>query len=109
MRLKRERLMAVHPYCHWCGCALVYYNPGPDLRQSGPLPDNFATVDHVNSRNLSRPRPPLGQLVLACNLCNFERGLAEQQARLDELQRRPAWQDNELSVTIGDLLERRSA
>ncbi len=88
-RKHREKLMAADPHCQRCGVELVYFRPRPHQ----PLPDNFATLEHVNSRTQSRPRPAIGQTVLWCLGCNQERGAAEQAAlgaeRLRQLAGRP--------------------
>jgi ribosomal protein S14 len=89
MRKHRDKLMAADPHCQNCGTGLVHFTPRPHQ----PVPDNFATLEHVNSRNQSRPRPPVGRTVLWCRRCNQDRGAAEQAAlgidRLRELAGRP--------------------
>jgi hypothetical protein len=63
------------PHCYWCRKDLIYF-----LMESGQtLPDNFATLDHINSR-LMHPegRPPCGKIVLACPGCNQGRNIEEQ-------------------------------
>lgn len=82
---RRATLMTRDPHCRNCGAELVYFTPEPHE----PLPDNFATLEHVNSRNQSVPRPRRGRLMLWCRRCNQERGAAEQAALgLEELRRR---------------------
>jgi len=88
-RRQRERMMAADPHCCYCGTELVHFNPGPRLRKREPLPDNFVTIEHVNSRNQGSPRPLRGQWKLACKRCNEERGAAEEAALpIEELHRR---------------------
>jgi 5-methylcytosine-specific restriction endonuclease McrA len=82
---RRADLMKRDPHCRRCGVELVYFKPRPHE----PLPDNFATLEHVNSRNQSVPRPKQGRLVLWCRKCNQDRGAAEVAALgKDELWRR---------------------
>jgi hypothetical protein len=71
---RRAELMARSPYCHWCGRKLVYFR----LKPRQKTPPNFATLDHVNSRNVHPDgRPAQGRLVLACPPCNEKRGALE--------------------------------
>ena len=82
---RRHQLLARDPHCANCGVEVVYYKPRPHER----LPDNFATLEHVNSRNQSVPRPLRGRLVLWCRRCNQERSEAEVAAMgAEELRRR---------------------
>lgn len=91
LRNRRANLMAADPHCQNCGTEVVWYEPGP--RET--LPDNFATIEHVNSRNqlvrdpvtgrLGRPRD--GKRVLWCNRCNRERNYAEVAAIAIEVRR----------------------
>jgi hypothetical protein len=83
-RRRRENLMREDPRCYYCRVEVVYFFPHPM-----PLPDNFATIDHVNSRVLHPVRPLQGRTVLSCWRCNHIRNcretfllsLAERQAR----------------------------
>lgn len=65
--------MAEDPHCANCGAAVVYFRPEP----REPFPDNFATLEHVNSRNQSVPRPSPGRIVLWCRKCNQGRSERE--------------------------------
>jgi hypothetical protein len=74
------KLYKRHPYCWWCGCRVRKY-PLPDGRM---IPGNYATLDHLNSRNMypgGRPqvnrRTRVLMTVLACYDCNKDRGDAE--------------------------------
>jgi len=74
-RLIRERLMRENPHCNWCGIEVIwYYIPG----DGQPLPDNFATLDHLyqakDPRRIEAFRKGERQIVLACSKCNFDRG-----------------------------------
>jgi hypothetical protein len=75
-RLRRRlRLLAEDPFCPDCGVEMVWF----PTTGGTPLPDNFATIEHVNSRNrYPEGRPVPGKTVLLCNLCNENRSRAEQ-------------------------------
>lgn len=75
---RRRNLLRTHPYCHWCGRKVVWYHvPGGHRNEEyGKLPDNFATMDHIYSKN-EGPRPEVGILVLSCLKCNHDRGVAD--------------------------------
>jgi hypothetical protein len=79
---RRRNLLRVHPYCHWCEIELVwYYIPGGhNNADHGKLPDNFATIEHIYTKN-DGPRPTKGKLVLACLKCNHDRGQADEAIR----------------------------
>ncbi len=62
------------PHCYYCGCEVIYFT----LKNHEKMPPNFATLEHINSLNQSRPRPRLGTIVLACNACNEKRGAEEE-------------------------------
>ena len=66
---RRAHLMEQDPHCYWCHCEVVYFLQ----KGGGKMPDNFATLDHLNDRILGGPRPVRGQIVLACLRCNNER------------------------------------
>jgi len=68
--------------CLWCNCKVVYFVP----KRHEKLPDNFATIDHLNdkiggkSRNVGLPSKKIGKrhiwcvtTVLACKKCNEDR------------------------------------
>lgn len=70
-----ENLYRRHPYCFWCG-RKVYKFLLPDGKRQ---PDNFATLDHLNSRvGYPDGRPLQGFTVLACRACNQDRAVAEE-------------------------------
>lgn len=54
------------------------------------MPDNFATIDHLNTRLIyPEGRPGQGKQVLACNSCNKKRNEQEMAAQpLEELWKR---------------------
>jgi hypothetical protein len=75
---RRTRLLEKDPFCYWCRKPLVLIQLPPNLK--GPIPDNFPTIEHLNSRFLGkRPKADFKTktLVLACPPCNFERGRLE--------------------------------
>jgi 5-methylcytosine-specific restriction endonuclease McrA len=72
LRRRREKLMAADPHCFYCSILVVYFFPPPVV-----LPDDFATIDHVNSRVRFPARPREGQLVLCCLRCNREKNNRE--------------------------------
>jgi hypothetical protein len=83
---RRVNLMKHRPFCHWCDRGLVYFK----LEERQKMPENFATIDHVNSR-LMHPdgRPHLGERVLSCPSCNQDRNRQEELALgVEELTRR---------------------
>ena len=96
--------MEQDPTCWYCGVTLVYFNPGKQL--SAPLPHNFATIEHLNSRNRYRvKRPEQGWVVLACRECNEWRGAIEERlAGKIELQVRALRHGGELTQTIAEAL-----
>ena len=78
-RSRRNRMMQ-NPYCHWCGRRVRYWKPS----RGETLPPDFATIDHLNSRNQAKPRPEGGRWVLSCRECNMARARAEEQAKPTE-------------------------
>lgn len=83
---RRANLMKKHPFCYWCDRKLIYFLMGDREK----TPDDFATIDHINSR-LMHPngRPLIGRQVLSCPGCNQDRNKEEQKSLgLDELRRR---------------------
>lgn len=70
-QLKRRRinLLKEDPHCFWCRKKLFYKKPSGNY---GVLPENFATIDHINSKLFGK-RPVNGKLVLACPPCNNRR------------------------------------
>jgi len=75
-----RNLLKQDPHCLWCGCEVEYFIPKKFER----LPDNFATIDHLNDKILERKRPePIKKIngrtifcittVLSCKKCNEER------------------------------------
>ena len=83
---RRSNLMKQRPFCHWCGRKLIYFKKEPGTR----TPEDFATIDHINSR-LMHPdgRPLIGKQVLACPGCNQDRNRQEELALgIEEIRRR---------------------
>lgn len=76
--------------CHWCGCEMV---KEWDHKDHESPPKNLATFDHLDDR-FSPDRGSYGygsqwRRVLACWLCNFERGRQSQAEQpIEELHRR---------------------
>ena len=101
---RRAALMAQDSTCWYCGVELVYYHPGPKLERA--LPPNFATIEHLNSRNRYRvKRPEQGWQVLACRECNEWRGWIEERlAGKIELRVRSLRHGGELTQTIAEAL-----
>jgi hypothetical protein len=91
---RRERLMAEDPHCRNCGVEVVYFVP----QRHETIPGNFATLEHVNSRNqrVADPRtgklarPVHGQITLWCSRCNNDRSAAE----LAAMPRDVVWQQS---------------
>lgn len=78
---RRSRLLARGATCHWCGIEVVYVH----AREwpSGAMPDNFATLDHLDDRlscpdREHRPPTPEARTVLACLACNLRRNREQQ-------------------------------
>jgi hypothetical protein len=83
---RRRNLMKRHPFCHWCGCSVVYFKMEPHQM----MPNDFATIDHIYSR-LMHPngRPNPGERVLSCPSCNQGRNREEEKLLgAEELTRR---------------------
>ena len=81
----RENLMKKNPRCYWCEKRLVYVK-----MDGGPLPANFPTIDHINSRLMfPEGRPKQGKRVLSCPGCNQDRANKEMKTLgIDEIRRR---------------------
>lgn len=84
---RQDRLWTLyrrHPYCWWCGRRVRKF----PLREGRRQPGNYATLDHLNSRNMypaGRPHLPrwwqVTVTVLSCARCNQDRAAAEMQDR----------------------------
>lgn len=72
---RRLNLMKLDPHCFWCKRKLSLYYYLSD----GKLPDDFPTIDHLNSREVKRYRPLHGVRVLSCPPCNVGRARELQQ------------------------------
>ncbi len=72
---RRRKLLYEDPHCHWCGKELYYYKT-----KGGKLPDDFATIDHLESKLLGERKDVQKKkktLVLACPACNNKRSKDE--------------------------------
>lgn len=75
MTIKRQRAawFREHPYCYYCGCALVL---PAYTRTMKAVPANAATIEHLRPRGDPRRHEPnrfhLWRRVLACLACNGE-------------------------------------
>lgn len=58
--------------CHWCRRELLAIDDIPQIT-SGPLPDNYPTIDHLHPQSLRGGNTP-SNLVAACTICNNARG-----------------------------------
>ena len=86
---KRAKLFAEQDgRCHWCNQPML---PSWTYRKGVRVPDNLATLEHLDSR-LSKERgkhPGERRVVLACNVCNEARNKQEQaQLSIEELHAR---------------------
>ena len=79
---KRWQKWIENPHCYWCG---VFTNPGTEMSDDGipyfpgnigsKLPDDGATFDHLYDKHDPRRAATQNyENVLACHLCNQERG-----------------------------------
>lgn len=84
LQRRRHNLMKVSPYCDECGVECVYYK----LAEGEVPPDNFATIQHVNSR-IAYPdgRPARGERILMCYRCNQEDARTQYEAAKAEKRR----------------------
>lgn len=105
VKRRRARLLAMDPFCPDCGVEMVYYHsPG------STLPDNFATIEHVNSKiRYPDGRPPHGKTILLCYLCNENRARAEQKLEPLQVRRqdRPADRPHPAALVSNENLVRR--
>ncbi len=82
-KIRRDNLMRQNPHCYWCGIEVIDYQ----IAQPKRLPDDQATLDHLQDRLGRDKRPMLNGkplTVLACYKCNLERSAKKQQ----EMQRK---------------------
>lgn len=93
LKKRRERLLEKDPHCHWCNIEVIFFS----LKKHQVTPDNYATIDHLNTRYYKRRRQQFssGQVqtcVLACNKCNWERNEEETQSlSIEELRYRSGY------------------
>lgn len=71
--LIRNKLLSENPYCTYCGIKVIWYK-----NTGGKIPDNFATLDHVLSKNTGDYNNPENIVVLCCNRCNQNKNYLEQ-------------------------------
>jgi len=88
---RRDRLFAADPHCAYCGQEVVSYPLAPHEVPPG----NYATAEHVYSRN-GGPRPKQGRIILACQNCNEAKGIEDYKAHQGT--------DHHLTARIGDLV-----
>lgn len=73
---QRRNLWLRDPHCYYCGVETIF-----DFDRKGPVPPNFATIDHLRPRHHPLRREPAknGEVrhVLACFKCNNERDTRE--------------------------------
>lgn len=83
---RRIRLMEKHPFCHWCNRPLKLYPDYPEKYQNKPMPEDYPTIDHLNSKTglKKRPDPKMKArtLVLSCPSCNNNRAKKEMQTNI---------------------------
>ena len=86
---RRQKLWLKNCRCVFCGTKTILPPPG---KPRGRVPDNWATIEHLDSRyNPERGNGTGERTVLCCWRCNNDRNKAEQQrVPIDELQRRAA-------------------
>jgi hypothetical protein len=74
LKKQRTKMFAENPHCYWCGKELVLWEG-----DSGKMPDNGATIDHLYSRLHPLRLKKTGDLrrVLSCRWCNNERSREE--------------------------------
>lgn len=85
--------------CHWCKRLMVIFDKALHGIRHTPLPDDLATIDHLDDRFSPErgKRPGEYRRVLACNACNRKRGQESQAARpIEELRARAARKQTEL-------------
>lgn len=82
---RRLRLLAEDPHCFWCGRDVQDYD-GYQFTKGEMIPDDLATLDHVNQRYRQKGvRPRQGMTVLACFRCNQRRSVEWQQQEIQHL------------------------
>ncbi len=92
----RIRLWKEDPHCRFCKVLTILPESLPAEIKNGrrnikSVPDNMATIDHLESRLNPVRRKLRGMLsvTLSCNKCNFERNREEELSLpLEELHRR---------------------
>ena len=72
---RRNKLWERDPHCRFCGVETVL----PENVPEGPIPDNMATIEHLDSRNNPDRGKFCGQerTTLACFKCNNDRNKEE--------------------------------
>lgn len=76
--------------CYWCNGAMVLFDERI-MRRNRPLPDNLATVDHLDDKFSPERGKHGGEIrrVLACMRCNGLRGsMAQRSQPIEELRER---------------------
>lgn len=74
-RHERERLFAEQRgKCYYCGCVMLLAQVPNRMRQ----PDNLATLDHIVPVSVAGTKATAkGRCVVACRICNQERGTTD--------------------------------
>jgi len=73
--------------CYWCGCLTILI----ENNDPGNQPDDLATLDHLDDRFSPERGKRSGEwrIVMACRLCNNERGIIREAMQpVEELRRR---------------------
>ena len=68
IKKRRKILWDIDPHCHQCGCLTELPKP----YQTGVLPDNTATLQHIFEVDSPMRRDLLDDTVLFCHKCNHE-------------------------------------
>lgn len=83
---RRVRLMEKDPFCYWCRRPLKLYPDYPENYRHKPMPKDYPTIDHLNSRTGLKkrhdPKMKARTLVLSCPDCNNERAKKEMQTNI---------------------------
>lgn len=73
--LLRDYLIFHYGICHWCGCKVQNYGRR-NWQKGDVIPDDFGTIDHIDSRFLRDKHEVTGK-VLACYKDNQKRSVEE--------------------------------
>lgn len=89
--------------CWWCGCQTHLPPVGPGSHRKS-IPDDEATIDHLDSRLSSARGTWHGcyRRVMACRACNYRRG-AEEQRWLAHKKPQELWERTGAIVSIAKM------